>query len=185
VKVNAALAGELDSLLVCDSADNLLAVRNVLGKDANRFGIVHTTDAVDLATELDGYALPLVMGPYDFTSRRRVLLGAAALSNANIEVAFAGGIPRMAPETLRITAAIAVRYGMAAAAARRAITIGPARVAGVAAQVGTIAPGKEGDLVVFSRDPLRLDATVVEVYIKGRRVLAAANQNSPGAGAEQ
>ena len=184
-RINAALAGHLDSLLVCDSADNLVAVRNVLGDDANRFGIVHTADAVGLATELDGYARPMVVGPYDFTSSRRALLGAATLSKAKIEVAFAGGIPKTTPETLRITAAIAIRYGMDTAAARRAMTINPARVAGVAEQVGSIAPGKDGDLVVFSRDPLRLDATVLEVYIKGRRVFAAANQDSPGAGATQ
>jgi imidazolonepropionase-like amidohydrolase len=56
------------------------------------------------------------------------------------------------------------------------MTAVPAKVAGVSERVGTIAPGKDADLVVFSKDPLRLDAKVLEVYVRGVRVYCAAHQ---------
>ena len=181
----AAVAGRLDALFVCDSANDLYAVRGALGDAAGRFGIVHTRDAIEVAADLKGLERPVVAGPYGFTSSRRSLLGPAALSEAGVEVAFPGGFPQASPDSLRITAALAVRHGMGAAAARRAITIAPAQTAGVADSIGSIVPGRDGDLVVFSNDPLRLDAVVLEVYVKGVRVYAAKNQESAREGAKR
>ena len=181
----AAVAGRLDALFVCHNANDLHGVRGVLGDAASRFGIVHTADAIDVAPDLKGLGQPVVVGPYTFGSSRRALLGAAALSEVGVEVAFSGGFPQTSPDSLRITAALAVRHGMDAAAARRAITIAPAQTAGVADRIGSIVPGRDGDLVVFSNDPLRLDAKVLEVYVKGVRVYAAKNQESPREGAKR
>jgi imidazolonepropionase-like amidohydrolase len=180
--VNAALAGQMDALVVCPRAVDVATIRDAFGDAAARFGVVHTGDAIDMAAGLGGHERPVVVGPYTFASSRRVLLGAAALSKAGVEVAFSGRFPEFSADSLRITAALAVRHGMDPAAARRAITIAPARTAGVADRIGSIAPGKDGDLVVFSRDPLRPDAAVLEVYIKGVRVYAAANQDLSAAG---
>jgi imidazolonepropionase-like amidohydrolase len=102
-----------------------------------------------------------------------VLLGAAALANAGIDVAFRGGFPESASEALRLTASLAVRHGMDPGAARRAMTSAPAAVAGVADRIGAIAPSKDADIVVFSDDPLRMDAKVLEVYVQGVRVYVA------------
>ena len=104
---------------------------------------------------------------------------------SKIDVAFRGGFPESPPEALRITAALAVRYGMEPAAARRAMTIAPAKIAGVAGRVGAIAPGRDGDLVVFSGDPLRLDKVVLEVYVRGVRVYDAVNQGALSTGERQ
>jgi len=181
----AAVAGRLDALFVCNNANDLHGVVGVLGDAADRFGIVHTADAIDVAPDLKDLERPVVVGPYAFTSSRRTLIGAVALSEADVEVAFSGGFPRASPDSLRITAALAVRHGMAPDAARRAITIAPAQTVGVADRIGSIVPGRDGDLVVFSSDPLRLDAKVLEVYVKGVRVYAAKNQESPMEGAER
>ncbi len=60
------------------------------------------------------------------------------------------------------------------------MTINAAKVAGVAGRVGAIAPDKDADLVVFSQDPLRPDAKVLEVYVRGVRVYSAADQDTTG-----
>jgi imidazolonepropionase-like amidohydrolase len=180
--VNAALAGQLDALVVCEQAMDVGTALDALGDTAARFGIVHSADAIDVAAQLRKQGSPVVVGPYTFASSRRVLLGAAALAGSNVDVAFSGGFPVSPPDSLRITAALAVRHGMDPASARRAITVVPARTAGVADRIGSIAPGKDGDLVVFSGDPLRLDSAVLEVYVKGVRVYAAANQDISAAG---
>ena len=82
-------------------------------------------------------------------------------------------MPEHAADALRITAALAVRYGMDPAKARRAITGLPAIVTGVPKRIGSIKEGMDADLVVFSDDPLQLDARVLEVYIDGVRVYRA------------
>jgi imidazolonepropionase-like amidohydrolase len=171
-RVNAVLGGQLDALIVCPSGSDVGLLERSLGKDAEHFGMVHTLDAVDSADRLRDFGLPVVIGPYSMASSRRVLLGATALTNGGIEVAFRGGFPEAPPEALRLTASLAVRHGMAPQVARRALTVGPAMVAGVADRVGAIAPGKDADLVVYSADPLRMDARVLEVYVKGVRVFA-------------
>jgi imidazolonepropionase-like amidohydrolase len=176
-RIRAALAGELDALLVCASAEDVRAVRSVLGDAADGWTIVHTADAWELAPDVEGHGRPLVVGPYTFASSRRALLGAARLAEAGIQPVFQGGFPATAPETLRISAAIATRCGLDPAAARRAMTSAAAEVAGIGGRVGSLTPGNDGDLVVFSGDPLRLDSHVLEVYICGRRVFAAADQD--------
>ncbi|OHB67230.1 MAG: hypothetical protein A2V70_00540 [Planctomycetes bacterium RBG_13_63_9] len=175
-RINGAVAGRGDAVFFCESGQDAAAARDALGGLMRRFTIVHNDDALDLATHTKGLRRPVVVGPYTFTSDRRVLLGAAALAEAGVEVAFRGGYPQSPPEGLRISAALAVRHGMDPAAARRAITMVPAKVAGVAGRIGAIAPGKAADLVVFSGDPLRLDSAVVEVYVKGVCVHAAAGR---------
>ena len=182
-RINAVVAGRLDALIVCPSAHDVATARNGLGNTFRRFGVMHTDDAVELAADLKGLGRPMVVGPYGFNSSRRILLGAAALAESGVEVAFRGGLPQSAPDAMRITAALAVRHGMDPAAARRAITIAPAKAAGLSGRIGAVAPGKDADLVVFSRDPLRLDAVVLEVYVKGVRVYAAASQDTSSAGA--
>jgi imidazolonepropionase-like amidohydrolase len=55
-------------------------------------------------------------------------------------------------------------------AARRAITISPARALSVADQVGAIEAGKRADLVVFSGDPLDMRSRVLVVFTGGKQV---------------
>jgi imidazolonepropionase-like amidohydrolase len=50
------------------------------------------------------------------------------------------------------------------------LTINAARVAGLGNRVGALTPGSDADIVVFSKDPLRLDARVLEVWVGGKRV---------------
>jgi len=183
--INAVAAAKLEGLIVCGSGQDVAAARGVLGNLSHSVAIVHTDDAIDIAAEVTGMRWPVVVGPYTYSSRRRVLLGAAALARSKVDVAFRGGFPESPPEALRITAALAVRYGMEPATARRAMTIAPAKIAGVAGRVGAIAPGRDADLVVFSGDPLRLDKVVLEVYVRGVRVYAAANQGALSMGERQ
>ena len=56
------------------------------------------------------------------------------------------------------------------------MTILPAIAAGVSDRVGSIYKGLDADFVVFSDDPLRLDAQVLEVYVSGVRVYDASIQ---------
>jgi len=64
-------------------------------------------------------------------------------------------------------AAMARAYGLPAAAAIRAITLSPAEIFGVDDRLGSIAPGKDANLVVATGDPLDHRAQVTHVFIDG------------------
>ena len=77
------------------------------------------------------------------------------------------------PETplqyLPLCAAMAVRAGMSRNGALEAITINPARIAGLDDHIGSLEIGKDADLVVASGDPLELETRIEAVYSLGRK----------------
>jgi imidazolonepropionase-like amidohydrolase len=50
------------------------------------------------------------------------------------------------------------------------VTINPARIIGVADRLGSLAPGKDGDLVIWSGDPLDVMSRAEAAYIAGREI---------------
>lgn len=67
----------------------------------------------------------------------------------------------------RLIGALSVREGMTEAGALRAMTINPAITLGVSDRVGSIAPGKDADLVLWSAHPFTTRARVLATYIDG------------------
>jgi imidazolonepropionase-like amidohydrolase len=76
-------------------------------------------------------------------------------------------------EDLRMTAILARRAGLPADAALAAITRHPAEVLGVADRVGSLAPGRDADLLVLSGAPLDINTHVLRVYVNGTVALDA------------
>ena len=68
---------------------------------------------------------------------------------------------------LRFGAALAMRGGLPREAALAGITLNAADVLGVADRVGSLAPGKDGDMVVMTGDPLTLGSSVIATYVDG------------------
>ncbi len=52
----------------------------------------------------------------------------------------------------------------------RAVTIVPAEILGVSDRVGSIAPGKDADLLILGGDPLSVKTWVERVYVNGELV---------------
>ena len=52
----------------------------------------------------------------------------------------------------------------------KAITINAARILGLDAQVGSLAPGKDADLVMYDGDPLDCRSSVVTTVVNGEVV---------------
>jgi len=55
-------------------------------------------------------------------------------------------------------------------AALEAVTLAPAEMYGVAAEVGSIEPGKSADLIIWGADPLELTSYPEQVFIQGESV---------------
>jgi imidazolonepropionase-like amidohydrolase len=69
-----------------------------------------------------------------------------------------------------LQAALAEREGLPRAAALSAITATPAAIYGLADRVGSLKPGCDADLVVWTGDPLDLRSRAERVFIGGAQV---------------
>jgi imidazolonepropionase-like amidohydrolase len=66
-----------------------------------------------------------------------------------------------------LEAAVAAAHGLGADRALRAITLDAAKVLGIADRVGSIEPGKDGDLALYDGDPFEYTTHCVGVVIEG------------------
>jgi hypothetical protein len=75
--------------------------------------------------------------------------------------------PTVGTNYLWFQAATAVKYGMPEQKALEAMTTVPAKWLGVDPFVGTLEPGKDGDVVILSGDPLKLATWVDFTLVNG------------------
>jgi len=93
---------------------------------------------------------------------------AAMLSEEGVPVAF-GGL-RGETKFLSLNAGIAVQNGMDYQRALEGLTLVPARVLGVDDRLGSLAVGKDADVLLYRGDPLEITSPVEMVFIEGRLV---------------
>ena len=122
--------------------------------------------AANVAVIIDGTAnLP---GNFDRINAR--LETGGILSAAGVRVAFGAGAQTHQARNITQSAGNAVANGMDWDAALEAITLAPAEMYGVAAEVGSIEPGKSADLIIWGADPLELASYPEQVFIQGESV---------------
>jgi hypothetical protein len=95
---------------------------------------------------------------------------AAALAEAGVSFALSGGNDATNVRLLPYQAAQSVAWGLSRERALSAITIDAARILGVAAEVGSLEPGKRADLFISNGDPLEARTQITHVFINGRNV---------------
>jgi imidazolonepropionase-like amidohydrolase len=105
------------------------------------------------------------------------ILGIAASyqQNGHPHIGFNTDSPVIPQEELHLQAAVGVRYGFddSRMDSIRGLTIVPATTAGIAHRVGSLAPGKDADILVTSGDPVDPRSSVEIVWIEGTRVYDA------------
>jgi len=137
--------------------------------------IEHCTEGHLLAEELQAAGVPAVVGP-GLTSRAKVELKErtfktpGVLARAGVKVALCTDHPEVPIQYLSLCAALAVREGMEEREALKAITIHGAEILGIADRVGSLAPGKDADLIVVDGPILEVKSRVTRVFINGRQV---------------
>src|SRR5213078_4223571 len=94
---------------------------------------------------------------------------AAELASLGVPVGFQSNGVNSA-RGLPLNVAYAVRRGMDPRAALRALTIDPARLFHVDDEVGSLEPGKRGDVLVFAGDPFELSTRLERVFVNGQEI---------------
>lgn len=109
---------------------------------------------------------PLTSSPSDDDPYDMIYANPGVLAKAGVAVAFRTNDASDA-RNLPYNAALATAYGMDPDAALRSLTIVPARIWGVADQLGSIEPGKIANLQLTTGDPLDVRTIVRQVFIRG------------------
>jgi imidazolonepropionase-like amidohydrolase len=164
----------------CHRADDIATALRL----AEEFGYVlvidHGTEAHLLADVLAAKDIPVIIGPL-FTSRSKVELRNRSLANpgklavAGVTIAITTDHPVVPINFLAHQAALSVKHGLDAETALRSLTINPARIVGVDDRLGSIEPGKDADLVVWSGDPLDVLSRVERALINGAEIYSFAD----------
>ena len=185
------LNGQMPVLVWAERASD---IRQVLGlrKEFPQLRIILLGGAEGwmVANELAAARVPVILNalqnqPNAFERLGSTMNNAGRLAAAGVTVAL-GTIARDEAPQARLVLQDAANLvgqaringgtGMSWADALKAITLNPAKIFGVDKELGTLEPGKVGDVVVWSGDPLDLMQAPTNVLIAGKEVKLESRQ---------
>jgi imidazolonepropionase-like amidohydrolase len=170
-------------------ADQAAEIREALSiaKDYGiKVVIAGGAEAWTMADKLAAAKVPVLTGaesniPGSFNTLGSRQENAGMLRKAGVQVALigngAGGEEGFNVRNLRYEAGNAVAYGMSWDDALRAITLAPAEIYGVADKVGSLKPGSEGNVVIWSGDPFEFTTRAEQVFVRGKKIDAPSRQD--------
>ena len=171
----AVLAGELAWDQHTHRADDIATALRLADEFGYRLVVNHGTDAASIADVLAERDVPVIFGPM-FTARSKVELRDRAIENlgvlarAGVRVAITTDHPVVPVNFLVHQASLAVKEGLDRDTALRALTVNPAQFLGLDDRVGSLTPGLDGDVVVWSGDPLDVTSRAEHVFVTGTEV---------------
>jgi len=135
----------------------------------------HGTEGHLLADTLAHKDIPVIIGPLivgrsKVEVRRRTMRNPGILARAGVRIALTTDHPVVPIDYLVHQATFAVKEGLDSETALRAITVNPAKIMGLDDRVGSLKPGLDADLVLWSGDPLDVMSRAVRVFVDGREV---------------
>ncbi len=169
------LDGEIPWCQHTHRADDIATALRLSDEFGYRLVINHGTEAHLLADLIAERDIPVIIGPL-FTSRSKVEVNQRSLRNpgllakAGVQIAITTDHPVVPINFLVYQAILAVKDGLDRPTALASITINPAQFLGLDDRVGSLEPGKDGDVVLWDGDPLDIMSRARQVFISGRPV---------------
>lgn len=160
------------------TADDILTALRI----GREFGvdhiIEHGTEAYKVVDDLLRYNIPVSCGPalvarVKVEVRGRSFKTPGILAKNGVKVSIITDHPVVPEQYLVVSAALAVREGMEEQDAIRALTQTPADLCGVGDRLGSIDPGKDGDIVIWNGHPFEYRSKVAKTIICGQIVYNA------------
>lgn len=154
--------------------DILTAIRIAKEFDVN-ITIDHGTESHLIADEIKASGFPVISGPQlsarsklevqnmDFKSNK-------TLYDKGILFAITTDHPVTLIQYLPICAGMAVKKGISLEEGLRAITIHPAKICGVDDRIGSLRPGKDADIAIFSGNPMEIFTETLYTIIDGEMI---------------
>ena len=119
----------------------------------------HCTEGHIISDGLAKEGFPAIVGP-SFTGKSKIELQnktfetAAKLNAAGVKICLTTDAPVTPIQNLPTFAGMAAAAGLPMDTAWQAVTINSAEIMGISDRVGSLEPGKDGDVVIWTADPL-------------------------------
>ena len=173
------IKGELPLKAHAHRADDIFTSIRIAKEFGVGITLDHCTDGSLIAEELAKEGLPAFVGP-SLGSKTKIELKnksfttPATLHAAGVPFSIITDAPVIPLQYLPMCAGLAVSAGLDHEEAWRAITINPAQQIGIADRVGSLEPGKDGDLIIWTADPLTtVGAEAAVTVLEGKIVYQA------------
>ena len=160
-------------------ADDILTSIRIAKEFDVMLTLDHCTDGEVIAKELAEEGYPAFVGP-SFGEKSKVELinksftTPAVLHAAGVPISIITDSPVIPQENLPMCAGLAVSAGLPMEEGWRAITINPAVQTGIGDRVGSLEVGKDGDVVIWTADPLvTIGAEAYTTIVDGKVVYSA------------
>ncbi len=158
-------------------ADDILTALRIAKEFDVNITLDHVTEGHLIADKLAEAAKPVLVGPSfgsktKFELKEKSFATPGILNKAGLPVCIITDAPVIPLYYLPLCAGLAVREGLDENEAWKAITINPAKVAGIDSRVGSLEVGKDADIAIFTADPLKdIQAIARQVFVSGKPVL--------------
>lgn len=153
------IKGEIPLKAHAHRADDILTSIRIAKEFDVKLTLDHCTDGALIADELAEEGYPAFVGPSLGGKSKIELMNKsfttpAELHKAGVNVSIITDAPVIPLQHLPMCAGLAASAGLDYEEAWRAITINPARAIGIADRVGSLEIGKDGDVVIWTADPI-------------------------------
>ena len=175
------LRGEIPLKCHAHRADDILTAIRVAKEFGVKMTMDHCTDGEVIADELAKEGFPAFVGP-SLGGKSKVELQnksfttPGVLSKAGVKVSIITDAPVIPLQNLPMCAGLAANAGLPMEEAWKAITINPAESLGIADRVGSLEVGKDGDVVIWTADPLTTIGGEAYVTVVDGKVVYSAKE---------
>ncbi len=170
------LNGELTAMITAHRAQDIMTALRLQEEFGFDMILDGAAEAYMVLDEIKAAGVPVFIHPTMIRTygdaQNASFTTAGKLAEAGIPFAFQSGFESYVPKTRIILyeAAIATAYGLEREAALQALTKQPAQLLGIDNRVGSLAEGKDADLVLFDGDPFEYRTHISSVIVDGKVV---------------
>jgi len=171
------LDGELPMMIYAQRAQDVATALRIAEEFGIRVWLEGAAEGYLLLPEIKAAGVPVIVHPPMARAYGELENASfetpATLRRAGIPVAFQSGYEGYVPKTrvVLFEAAAAVNHGLPDDEALALLTIGAARILGIADRVGSLEPGKDADLALYDGDPLEYTSHCLGVLVGGEPYL--------------
>ena len=171
------IRGELPLKAHAHATEDIFTAIRIAKEFGVQLTLEHVTEGHLIVEELARAGYPCAVGPSlgdasKWELRNKSFTTPGILAKAGIQVSIITDADVIPQQYLPLCAGLAVRDGMDPFDALQAITINPARHAGIESRVGSLEAGKDADIVITDGDPFEVSTGVRAVFVNGRNILA-------------
>ena len=170
------IRGELPLKAHAHATEDIVTAIRIAKEFGVKLTLEHVTEGHMIAEELAKEGYPCAVGPSltdasKWELRNKSWTTPGVLARAGLQVSIITDADVIPQQYLPLCAGLAVKSGMDPFDALQAITINPAKHAGIEDRVGSLEVGKDADIVLCAGDPFEVSTQIKAVFVNGNNIL--------------